>query len=198
MPRSINASRIALAGGALVAAACTLACRPAARAVDDGGAADAASGDSAAVSALVPVSIMPSPSPAALREGGVATALVDAAVASVADGIAHVELVGLAGPHDPTGVTFPDGVGREIERLAPAFRACYAHGLARDAKQGGTSIVTVTVSQDGRVLKASLTPDGLTEDVLACVTVKLKAATFDPVIGDARTLSFQVTFTPPR
>jgi hypothetical protein len=93
-------------------------------------------------------------------------------------------------------VIFPDGVGREILQFEPAFRACYAQGLARERRQDGSPIFTVTVSQAGVVASVNIANDGLHADVIACLTSRIQAATFDPVIGDGRTLTFQVTFQP--
>jgi hypothetical protein len=78
--------------------------------------------------------------------------------------------------------------------MRPGFKACYNKGLSVDPSMSGKVTMTVKIGPNGEV--ASVTPNnqGLSSEVVECISRKLRNAQFDPPGGGGSTVTIPVTF----
>jgi hypothetical protein len=72
-------------------------------------------------------------------------------------------------------------VATALEPIRGRLRACYKKALATDPKLAGTATFDATIAKDGKVASARFVKrEGLSEDMMGCLTTALKAMTFPP------------------
>jgi outer membrane biosynthesis protein TonB len=94
------------------------------------------------------------------------------------------------------------GVAGEVEspqnviaRMGPDFRRCYNSGLATNPAMKGSLRVTARIGPDGKVVVANASDgNGLSQEVIACVTRRVKSAQFAPPDGGGATIVVPVSF----
>ncbi|HSO34196.1 MAG TPA: AgmX/PglI C-terminal domain-containing protein, partial [Labilithrix sp.] len=87
-------------------------------------------------------------------------------------------------------VVSPDKV---IQGLRPKFNACFAEGLKKDPKSGGSVTLSAKIEKDGKV--SAVTPKmltGFSPAVVKCVSDALKGASFAPAGGMNYTTSLDI------
>jgi hypothetical protein len=71
-------------------------------------------------------------------------------------------------------------VEKAVAPIRPRLRACYKKALAAEPGIGGTATFDATIAKDGRVSSARFVKrDGLSEDMVGCLLVAIKAMTFE-------------------
>lgn len=82
-----------------------------------------------------------------------------------------------------------------IARMGPDFRRCYNSGLATNPAMKGSLRVTARIGPDGKVVVANASGgNGLSQEVIACVTRRVKSAQFAPPDGGGATIVVPVSF----
>lgn len=112
-------------------------------------------------------STTPAPdAPAASTAAPVATAAPDPSDPS--------EDPNIGGPQEAT-------VEKAVAPVRPRLRACYKKALAADPKAAGSATFDTTIGKDGKVSSARFVKkDGLSDDMINCLTSAVKAMTFAP------------------
>lgn len=83
-----------------------------------------------------------------------------------------------------------------IAGMAAGFRRCFSKGLMDDPSMKGSVTITASIGPQGEVVSASPSGgNGLSSNVIACVTARVSSAQFAPPDGGAATVSIPVTFS---
>ena len=79
----------------------------------------------------------------------------------------------IGGPQDAT-------VEKAVAPIRPRLRACYKKALASEPSLAGTATFDAVVGKDGKVASARFVKrEGLSEDMMGCLTTAVKAMTFE-------------------
>lgn len=82
-----------------------------------------------------------------------------------------------------------------ISHMGPDFRRCYNNGLTTNPNMKGSLRVTARIGPDGKVVVANASGgNGLSQEVIACVTKRVKIAQFAPPEGGGATIVVPVSF----
>jgi hypothetical protein len=84
-----------------------------------------------------------------------------------------------------------------VRQSFPQFRACYAAGLAKNARLEGRVVVKLSIAADGGVSSAQDGGSTLADDaVVSCVVRNFQLLTFPPPEGTAVSVVYPLVFAP--
>ena len=88
------------------------------------------------------------------------------------------------------------GSADTIAAMQPRFDKCYQAALKKDPKTQGTTRVVVKLGADAALLSVTPTQtDGLPDDLVACLTSAIQAATFQRPVGGVGTVIIPINLT---
>ena len=95
---------------------------------------------------------------------------------------------------DPSGAPVNDAE-KVISAMRPDFRQCYNDGLKKDAKLEGSVMIEAKVGPKGEVVSTTASEtQGLTPEVVECMSKRVKAGTFAPPGDKGSTVRVPVKF----
>jgi hypothetical protein len=84
-----------------------------------------------------------------------------------------------------------------VRQSFPQLRACYAAGLARDARLAGRVVVKLSIAADGGVANAQDGGSTLADEgVVSCVVRNFQLLTFPPPEGSSVSVVYPLVFAP--
>ncbi|APS00299.1 AgmX/PglI C-terminal domain-containing protein [Pajaroellobacter abortibovis] len=82
-----------------------------------------------------------------------------------------------------------------IARIRPGFKICYQQGLNVDPSMSGKVVFNVKIGPNGEVESVTAASNtGLSDQVIKCLSRKIKNAQFNPPGGTGSTIQFPVSF----